>query len=241
VGATVRSLGGNSIRAGLGYFLSFLVVLGSGILGSFGLIGLIDKVFGWNSLHAFNSTLHDAFISLATLWDSMTHGTMIKLANLSGLQAETNTIAASVAMLLLSSVGIKHFQVGFFQALKKREKKKPGRKAGDERKQFVNEIKFWLKEKRNTIIEFFKTDTWITVTMITAYLFIVFAVNLSATPVHPETIKGVAYTVLAYAGYHAIRSLIQDAGYLQYLGIMLGSSVVLVGVSSYIQASGLPS
>ena len=238
---TAEQLKATTVKTGLSRLFSILAVVASGILGSFGLIGLIDKVFGWNSLQALNSTLHDAFLSLATLWDSLTNGLMIKLANLSGLEAETNTIAASAAMLLISSVGIKHFQTGLFRAIQKRERKRPGRKASNARKQFVNEIRYFFKQKINTIVEFFKTDTWITMTMITAYLFIVFAVNLSATPIHPETIKGIAYSVLAYAGYHAIRSLKREESYKQYLSIMFGSTVALVGASSYIQVFGLPS
>lgn len=228
------------VRGIFARILSSLMLCVSGVLGSFGFIGLIDKIFGWNSLEDLSATAHDAIKALVLWWDAITQGAMFELAGVLGLQAETNTIAASVAMLLISSVGIKHFQAGLFRAIAKPEKKPRGRPHKDPTKRLVKKIRFYLGQKVNTVVEFFRTDTWITITMIMSYLLIVFAINLSATPIHPETIKGIAYSVLAYAGFHAIRSLKREESYMQYLGVMAGSSVVLVGASWYIQNYGLP-
>lgn len=218
-----------------------LLLLVSGTMGSLGLVGLIDRVFGWNSLEAINSTIYSLILRLVGWWDFAVIGTTSFIVEKSGLEAETNTIAASAAMVLISAVGTKHFQNRFGKAASKRTKKPPGRKNPDKFKEAHKQIRYYVRQKFAHIIAVFKSDSWAALLMISAYLVIVFSINLSATAIHPETLKGMAYMVLLYSGWRAGKQLLKEQAYIKYLLTMAGSTIVLIALSWYLQlqAAGL--
>tara|TARA_R110002110_G_scaffold8203_2_gene41012 strand:- start:274 stop:972 length:699 start_codon:yes stop_codon:yes gene_type:complete len=224
---------------GRAYLLQWMALVFSGVIGSLGFVKLVDKVFGWDSLGTISRPLYQCVDQLLAWWDFAAVDGVRRMAEFIGLNAETDTVAAAVSLLLLSTVGLKHFQFGFGDALNKRERRRPGRKRKDGLSQAQAEFGHWLRQKWATCVQFFKSDTWIAGTMLVAYLLIVLAVNFDALNWNPDTLKGMAYTVLIYSGVHAILELRKRQSYLRYVVVMIASTAALFGLSWFLQVQAV--
>lgn len=224
-------------RAALEKSVAWTVLLSSGILGSLGLVGLINRTFGWDGLELIDIGLYNSVVRLTEWWNIVAVDFVSLVTNYIGLQAETNSISATAALLLISAVGIRHFQFKLADAVNKPVKKKPGRRRKDQYQQAKGVFWYWVKQKFANTIQSLRNDSWIAVAMVAAYLVVVLAVNLSKSPISPDTIKGMAYMVLGYAGFHAMKELLKSGAYVRYLWVMAASTVGLTAASYWIEYS----
>lgn len=224
-------------RAAFEKSVAWTVLLTSGILGSLGIVGLINRTFGWDGLRLIDTDLYNSVLRLTEWWNIVSVDFISWVSSFFGLQAETNSIAATAALLLISAVGIRHFQFKFADAINKPVKKKTGRPRKDQYAQARGVFVHWAKQKISNVIQSLKNDSWAAILMVVAYLVVVFAVNLARSPINPDTLKGMAYMVLAYAGFHAIKELLKNGAYIRYLWVMAASTVGLTALSYWIEFS----
>ncbi len=213
------------------------MLLVNGTLGSLGLVGLIHQILGWQGLELIDGGLYRSALRLTEWWSFLAIDMIAWFPAQFGIKAETNTIAASAALLLLSAVGTKLLSVKFDAAVKLPVKKKVGRPRTDQLAQARSVIWHWLKQKFANALGALKENSWPAAVMVVAYLVLVFAVNLANSPISPDTVKGMAYAVLIYAGFHAVKELLKDGAYVRYLWAMAGSTVGLTAISYWIESS----
>lgn len=217
--------------------VAWSMLLSSGILGSLGLVGLINRAFGWHGLQLIDITLYNSVIRLTEWWNIFAVDLIDRVLSYLGLQTETDTIAAMSALLLISAVGIRHFQFKFSDAVNRPVQKKRGRPRKDQYAQAKGVFWHWAKQKIANGVGSLRQDSWIPVSMVAAYLVLVLAINLAKSPISPDTLKGMAYMVLAYAGFHAIRELLKNGAYIRYLWVMAFSTLGLTAFSYWIEFS----